>query len=152
MGEGAHLPPSHDSRRSGDLIRMPALTPDQWQEFSPHLDHALSLSEGERMTWLAAFRAQRSDLADLLEKLLDEHRALAQEQFLENEPPRPTNEPSLIGETLGPYKLISRIGEGGMGNVWLAERIDGRFDRQVAVKFLHFAVASQGGAERFKRE
>ena len=131
---------------------MPALTPGQWQEISPHLDHALSLSEGERMTWLAAFRAQRSDLADLLEKLLDEHRALAQEQFLENEPPRPTNEPSLIGETLGPYKLISRIGEGGMGNVWLAERIDGRFERQVAVKFLHFAVASQGGAERFKRE
>ena len=57
---------------------MPALTPDQWQEISPHLDHALSLSEGERMTWLAAFRAQRSDLADLLKKLLDEHRALAQ--------------------------------------------------------------------------
>jgi hypothetical protein len=30
-----------------------------------------------------------------------------------------------------------------MGSVWLAERMDGRFERQVAVKFLRFAVASQ---------
>jgi eukaryotic-like serine/threonine-protein kinase len=36
--------------------------------------------------------------------------------------------------------------------VWLAERSDGRFQRRVAIKFLRFAVASQSGAERFKRE
>jgi len=39
-----------------------------------------------------------------------------------------------------------------MGSVWLAERSDGRFDRQVAIKFLHFALASHGVAECFKRE
>jgi tetratricopeptide (TPR) repeat protein/tRNA A-37 threonylcarbamoyl transferase component Bud32 len=39
-----------------------------------------------------------------------------------------------------------------MGSVWLAERNDGRFERQVAIKFLHFALASHGVAERFKRE
>jgi len=128
-----------------------ALNPEQWQEVSPHLDHALSLDEAERADWLAAFRAQRPDLADLLEKLLEEHRLLADEHFLESEPARPAHEPSLTGETLGAYKLISRIGEGGMGDVWLAERMDGRFERQVAVKFLRFAVA-RGAAERFKRE
>jgi serine/threonine protein kinase len=128
-----------------------ALNPERWQEIGPHLDQALSLSEGERANWLAAFRAQRPELADLLEKLLEEHRALAEEHFLESEPARPTNEPSLTGETLGAYKLIFRIGEGGMSNVWLAERVDGRFERQVAVKFLRFAV-TRGAAERFKRE
>jgi serine/threonine protein kinase/tetratricopeptide (TPR) repeat protein len=101
---------------------------------------------------LATFRAEKSDLADSLEQLLEEHRALAQEHFLEYQPRLPANEPSLTGETLGAYKLISRIGEGGMGNVWLAERIDGRFERQVAIKFLHFAVSSHEAAERFKRE
>jgi hypothetical protein len=106
-----------------------AFSPDRWQEISPYLDHALSLSEEERADWLAAFRAERSDLADSIEKLLEEHRALAQEHFLEYQPPRPTNEPPLAGETLGAYKFISRIGEGGMGNVWLAERVDGRFER-----------------------
>lgn len=131
---------------------MSAFSSDRWQEISPYLDHALSLSEEQRADWLAAFRAERSDLADFLEKLLEEHRALAQEHFLEYQPAQPTSEPSLTGETLGAYKLISRIGEGGMGNVWLAERIDGRFERHVAVKFLNFAVASQGAGQRFKRE
>ena len=129
-----------------------ALNPERWQEISPHLDEALSLSEEDRADWLAAFRAQRPELADFLEKLLQEHRALADEHFLESETQKPTNEPSLTGETLGAYKLISHIGEGGMGNVWLAERSDGRFERQVAVKFLRLAVASGGAAERFKRE
>ena len=129
-----------------------ALNPERWQEISPHLDEALSLSEEDRADWLAAFRAQRPELADFLEKLLQEHRALADEHFLESETQKPTNEPSLTGETLGAYKLISHIGEGGMSNVWLAERSDGRFARQVAVKFLRLAVASRGAAERFKRE
>jgi len=129
-----------------------ALSPDRWREISPYLEQVLSLSEGERTAWLAAFRTERSDLADLLEKLLDEHRAAAQEQFLEHEPLRPADEGSLTGVIAGAYKLISRIGEGGMGNVWLAERADGRFERQVAVKFLNFALASQTAAERFRRE
>ncbi len=131
---------------------MSALNPERWQEISPHLDLALSLSERERENWLAEFRAQRPELAELLEKLLEEHHVLAEEHFLEVEPARPANEPSLTGDTLGAYKLIYRIGEGGMGNVWLAERVDGRFERQVAVKFLRFAVASRTAAERFKRE
>jgi serine/threonine protein kinase/tetratricopeptide (TPR) repeat protein len=129
-----------------------ALNPEQWQAISSHLDQALSLSEGERANWLAAFRAQHPELADLLERLLEEHRVLAAERFLESEPERPATEPSATGDTLGAYKLIYRIGEGGMGQVWLAERIDGRFERRVAVKFLSFAVASRTAAERFKRE
>lgn len=131
---------------------MAALSPDQWQAVSPFLDHALSLPQEQRTEWLRGFCTQRPDLADLLGKLLEEHRALAQEHFLEQEPLRPADDPSITGEILGAYKLISRIGEGGMGNVWLAERVDGRFERQAAVKFLHFALASPGAAERFKRE
>src|SRR5579859_7729338 len=131
---------------------MSAFTPEQWHEISPYLDHALLLSDQERAEWLSDFRVQRSDLANLLEQLLDEHRVLSQEHFLEHQPEQPPNGISLAGETVGAYRLISRIGEGGMGNVWLAERADGRFEKQVAVKFLNFAVASPGVAERFKRE
>jgi hypothetical protein len=43
---------------------MSALSPEQWQEVSPYLDHALSLSEQQRAEWLSDFRAQRSDIAD----------------------------------------------------------------------------------------
>jgi serine/threonine protein kinase/Tfp pilus assembly protein PilF len=131
---------------------MSALRPEQWQEISPYLDHALSLSEQERAEWLLDFRAQRSDIANLVEELLQEYRALSQEHFLEGQAQQPPKEDALIGETVGAYKLVSRIGHGGMGNVWLAKRVDGRFERQVAVKFLHFALVSQGAAERFRRE
>ncbi len=130
---------------------MSTPSPDRWQQISPYLDHALSLSEDERTAWLKALREGRPDLADVLEELLEEHRALAQEEFLEHAPLRPPNESS-TGQTIGAYTLISRIGQGGMGSVWLAERSDGRFRRQVAVKFLHFALAAHGAAERFKRE
>jgi eukaryotic-like serine/threonine-protein kinase len=131
---------------------MFALSPEQWQEISPYLDHALSLSEQQRAEWLSDFRAQRSDIANLVEELLEEHRALSQQHFLEGQAQQPSNEDALIGETVGAYKLVSRIGQGGMGNVWLAKRVDGRFERQVAVKFLHFALVSQRSAERFRRE
>lgn len=65
---------------------MSTLKPEHWQEVSPYLDQALSLPEDERASWLEAFRAERPDLANLVQELLDEHRALANEQFLERSP------------------------------------------------------------------
>jgi len=128
-----------------------ALTPERWQEISPYLDQVLSLPEEERAAWLRTVREEKPELAELLEKLLEEHRAAAQEQFLELRPSQPSNE-AWSGQTIGSYTLISPISQGGMGSVWLAERSDGRFQRRVAIKFLRFTLAGWGAAERFKRE
>ena len=130
---------------------MSTLSPDRWQEISRYLDEVLSLPEQERAKWFDSFRGQRPDLAELVQGMLNEHSTLAKERFLERGPVTPVSEASLAGRMAGAYKLVSPIGQGGMGSVWLAERTDGRFERQVAVKFLNFAVAAQG-AERFKRE
>lgn len=55
------------------------------------------------------------------------------------------------GQTLGLYKLISRIGVGGMGEVWRAE--DTRLGRIVAIKILPPAVAANPEAvARMRRE
>jgi eukaryotic-like serine/threonine-protein kinase len=45
------------------------------------------------------------------------------------------------GDQLGPWQLLATLGEGGMGRVFLAERRDGLYQRQVAIKLLH------GGAD-----
>ena len=130
---------------------MSALNAQQWREISPYLDHALSLPEEDRLNWLDSFRASKPALAELLQNLLEEHRILAKKSFLERPLHEVVGESFLEGQTIGAYTLISPIGHGGMGSVWLAQRCDGRFERRVAVKFLRFAVEAHG-AERFRRE
>jgi len=66
---------------------MSTLSPERWQEVSPYLDQVLALPEVEQGAWLESFRMQRPDLAGLLQDLVEEHRALAQERFLEQQPP-----------------------------------------------------------------
>ena len=53
--------------------------------------------------------------------------------------------PLEAGSTLGPYQIISRIGAGGMGEVYKAR--DTRLDRNVAIK-----VAAAEFGERFERQ
>jgi serine/threonine protein kinase len=131
---------------------MSTLSPDQWQSLSPYLDRALAMTDEERSEWLSSLGERDPALAAQLAELLSEHRVLAQEGFLENRQFAVPNATGLAGQTLGPYTLISQIGQGGMGSVWLARRSDGRFERQAAVKFVNIALAGRATEERFKRE
>src|SRR5579864_1167626 len=99
---------------------MSTLSPEQWEAVSPYLDEALSLPASERAAWLAALREKNSRLADQIRILLAEHSAVVDEGFLENAPVGPTAQPGLAGCTVGLYRLISPIGQGGMGRIWLA--------------------------------
>jgi serine/threonine protein kinase len=131
---------------------MSKLSPDQWRAISPNLERALDMTDEERSAWLSSLHTENPVLASQVEILLAEHRALSQEGFLEASAMELPGAPALAGQTLGVYSLVSQIGHGGMGTVWLAERNDGRFQRRVAVKVLNVALMGQGGEERFKRE
>jgi serine/threonine protein kinase len=131
---------------------MHTLSPEQWLALGPYIEQALEMGEEERADWLASIQTQNADLAVQLASLLEEHKDLARAGFLEGSPVASWSATGLAGQTIGPYTLISQIGQGGMGSVWRAERSDGRFQRQVAVKFLNLALVGHGGEERFKRE
>lgn len=122
---------------------------ERWQRLSPLLDALLELPPDQRSEHLAALRHEDAALADELERLL----ALeaADVDFL-SEPvvelpssPRP-------GMRIGAYRLERLIGEGGMGQVWLALRADGLYDRKVALKLLRPGLADPSLRQRFVRE
>jgi serine/threonine protein kinase/tetratricopeptide (TPR) repeat protein len=137
--------------KGGQKFRLVTkFTPDQWQQISPYLDEALEMATEERSQWLFSLREKDAHLASLLQGVLDEQQGLTEEGFLEESPlPSPVG---LAGQTIGAYTLVSQIGQGGMGSVWLAKRSDGRFERQAAVKFVSIALAGRAAEERFKRE
>jgi non-specific serine/threonine protein kinase/serine/threonine-protein kinase len=56
------------------------------------------------------------------------------------------------GKEFGHYKVIREIGRGGMGAVFLAERADGEFQQQVALKIVRRTFGDSELARRFRRE
>jgi eukaryotic-like serine/threonine-protein kinase len=127
------------------------LSEERWKALIPHLDRALDIPPGERLSWLAGLRAEDAALADDLQELLARHEAI-DAAFL-NEGPADLREAGLLaGHTLGAYTLRSELGHGGMGTVWLAERSDGRYEGLAAVKLLNAALVGRDGEARFRRE
>jgi hypothetical protein len=115
---------------------MTAFDVEHWRRIAPYLDEVLDISSDEaRARWLAALRLENAALADDLQMLLDDQRDVAARHFLEHVP-FSLIEPVSGGQPIGPYKLVSRVGQAAMGSVWLAKESDGRFDRYEIVSLL----------------
>ncbi len=66
--------------------------------------------------------------------------------------PEPEAFDGAAGQAVGPYVLVSLLGRGGMGEVWVAERRDGQFEQRVALKLLRRGMDSEGIRRRFVQE
>jgi hypothetical protein len=55
-----------------------------------------------------------------------------------------------VGTSIGSYRLVEVIGEGGMGKVFRAERADGEFSHQIAIKII--AAPDASDVRRFRAE
>lgn len=134
------------------------LTPEQFSRISQLLDESLELAPDERHGWLTALEQRDPEAAALLRRLLAPQEDGEAARFLNQPVPMAaalasalSADRALVDRRFGPYRILSLLGHGGMGSVWLAERVDGLFTRQVALKLVHPILGPQL-TERFSRE
>jgi serine/threonine protein kinase len=122
------------------------VNPAELKTLSRLLDQALSLPRSERIAWLSSLRGSDAGYRATLAQLLAEAER-PDDGFLtrpgighlqQAAPTPPTEQP---GTQVGPYRLERQIGSGGMGSVWLAQRVDGALQWTVALKLPHTSWA-----------
>ena len=131
---------------------------DDWKKIKKVLLEALGLDPRERAAYL-----ERADLT--AEALAEVESLLAFEAEAQDFMSLPAGEfsadlismtgPSaeaLAGQRVGAYEIVSELGSGGMGAVYLARRADGKFEQRVAVKMLRREFNTERLRRTFNRE
>ncbi|MCH8557408.1 MAG: serine/threonine-protein kinase [Balneolia bacterium] len=146
------------------LTKAPSIM-QNWEKVSAVVDQALDYSADERLTFINRTCAGDPELKQsvitflesidssegFFDKLMKSGGSIANELV-------ETGSDINIGkfynppEQAGAYKIIRLIARGGMGNVFLAERCDGQFDRKVAIKVLRQELTSDNYTRRFTAE
>lgn len=136
------------------------IDPQRWDRLKTILGEALEQdSSAARIALVERRCAQDTDLLEEAESLLAEAEALLKERtdsfedcahnaastFWQEGPPRG-------GERVGAYVIVRELGHGGMGTVFLAERADGQFEKQVAIKILNRGADTAEILRRFRAE
>jgi WD40 repeat protein/serine/threonine protein kinase len=136
-----------------------ALSSAQYSRLSGLLDESLELPLSAREAWLDQLARDEPALAGVLRDLFASREACEAEDFLGSPGPLADDlaalvpsDVGLVGKQFGAYRVLSLLGHGGMGSVWLAERVDGLFARRVALKLVHPALVGRVITERFARE
>jgi tetratricopeptide (TPR) repeat protein len=131
-------------------VRVRPGDPD-WKAVEPHLDRLLDMDETLWDGYLSRLEQVEPTIAAALRGLMADRRSLEAQGFLEASLVRPADQ-ERVGLQVGAYTIVSLIGRGGMGEVWLAQRSDGRFEGKFALKFLDSYSASATALDRFRRE
>lgn len=134
------------------------MTPADRQALLQLFVELLELEPAERERRLDRLRSDEPATAEELERLLaaddgsgpldrlqDEVGAAAERRLS-------AYELSTAPATLGPWRLVERIGTGGMGEVWKAERNEGGFSQVAALKLVRLGMATEAVFDRFLLE
>ncbi len=132
------------------------MTPERWQQVKALFEQALERAPDERAAFLDQAchgdEALRREVRSLLSSHDDAPGFLDEPLSLDVLPPSGDDGAAHTGQRIGAYRLVREIGHGGMGAVYLAERADGQFHQQVAVKFVRHGVDNATLRRRFRAE
>ncbi len=121
----------------------------QWEKIKELFDAALERNPEERPEFLRQACGSEVSLRQEVESLLSAH-ARSDDLSRPSVPVTTVQEPQPL-ESIGPYRLIRKIGEGGMGQVWLAEQSE-PIRRQVALKLIRSGAFDEALLRRFQAE
>ncbi|HEX7640069.1 MAG TPA: protein kinase, partial [Burkholderiaceae bacterium] len=129
----------------------------RWQRVKDLLGQALDIPPAERGRFLEDACGGDAGLRAELESLLsssrdDDERLHSLPSGWVADAVRSAGARPWIGRRLGAWRIVARIGAGGMGEVYRAERVDGGFAQEVAVKVMRDGFNPEGLAARFKAE
>ncbi len=144
-------------------MKPPHSADDLWRRVKSITADALERPEGEHLSFLATACAGDETLRAEVESLLGAHARAG--DFLEASGLAATGAatavalaaeqaalPSAVGRRIGPYRVLGELGRGGMGVVYLAERADAAFEKQVAIKVVRGGFAAEPLMHRFREE
>src|ERR1017187_2800709 len=123
------------------------MTPERWKEVKRLFDAVLERQPADRQEFLEATCGGDAILRAEVTSLLDALAGAGSRYEIPAVAPDP-----LLDRQFGPYRILRRLGAGGMGAVYLAARADDQFRRLVAVKAILPELLDEHTRRRFENE
>jgi len=130
---------------------------ERWKQIDELFDDCLGIAPSDRSVFLKEKCGTDENLRLGVERLLvlmDEAEGFLEMSQIESAFHLLDEDASenLVGRQIGVYRLIRHIGQGGMGSVFLASRVDREFRKEVAVKIVSSLWQSAEMRNNFRRE
>ena len=133
------------------------IDPSRWREVKRLFQAAIDL-HGELRTEFLRLECRDQDIREQVYSLLSAHEsadnfisqpALVEAGLASTGDFTPPFAISLVGKRIGQYEIIRELGRGGMGSVFLANRVGGDFTKQVALKIIKRGMDTEAILQRF---
>jgi serine/threonine protein kinase len=130
------------------------MTKDRWQRVQELFEAAVDLPVAERSALLdracTGDASLRSEVESLFQYDTEESRPLT--ALVRDLAATLVSGEAIAGRRFGAYRMVRPIGSGGMGDVYLARRDDGHFEKSVAIKLVRAGLDTRAVHDRFRYE